>query len=163
MEVSCTIRVERRCLAVEGFTPGSTGNINPKQGGVSPFGSVGLDICEHTSCTVMRNKTTKPRSARRNGLGSIPFEPRSIFFAVTTHPTQQAEQTALICAARQQLWNYGLSVQSIWSLTFIYYCLCALSMSWHRPIMQSSPAHMRQWHKGIRKPLRGCVPWPTLQ
>lgn len=57
------------------FTPGLIWDVVLKQGDVSPFFcSIHWDICEHSSHTVMQNKTTELRSPRRGGLGWIPFQ-----------------------------------------------------------------------------------------
>lgn len=66
------------------FTPESIGDVL-KQGGISPFGSVHLDILYmNATFTVTRNKTTQPRSCRRRSdLGFILLSPGA------TQPTPQ--------------------------------------------------------------------------
>lgn len=58
-----------------------------KRGGISPFGLFCLNICENSNHTLVRNKTTEPRSPR-DGLGLVLFETWSGVFAVGTQPTQ---------------------------------------------------------------------------
>lgn len=70
-----------------------------KTTGHFPFGSLHLDIFEHSDHALMWNKTTEQRSPRRGGLGSITSEPWSGSFVVRTQPTQKENSLDMRCLA----------------------------------------------------------------
>lgn len=87
-----------RPFASGAFTPGSNGGVSEMRGRF-PAGSLGLDICAHNNRTLRRNKTSEPRSPRRGGLGSVPFEPWSGLFCGenTTDPATGTKSLGVFC------------------------------------------------------------------
>lgn len=73
----------------------------------------------------MQNKATRLRSPRRGDRTSVLSEPWRGSLAVRTQPTQQLERTALLCSARQQAAEDGLSIWTnmVWhSYVLLFQC-----------------------------------------
>ncbi len=75
-------------------------------GSFSPLGPAHLGICEHSNGTVMQNKTSKPRSPRRDGVCLLSIKPWSGSFTVRNTITATNNWLALSPSSTNSLSAY---------------------------------------------------------